>query len=65
VCRRAAFARVLERRVDKTAAQSLARYVAALLQGLSIHARGGATAPEFRTSIDVACRDLAAVRSGP
>ena len=41
---RAAFARALERWVDKTAAQSLARYVTALLQGLSIQARDGASA---------------------
>jgi len=55
---RAAFARALERWVDKTAAQSLARYVTALLQGLSIQARDGASAAELRTIVDTACAGL-------
>jgi AcrR family transcriptional regulator len=61
---RMAFARALERWVDKTAAQSLARYVTALLQGLSIQARDGVSAPELRTIVDVACAGLTAARSG-
>ena len=54
----AAFARALERWVDKTAARSLARYVTALLQGLSIQARDGASAAELRTIVDTACAGL-------
>jgi AcrR family transcriptional regulator len=59
---RTAFARALERWVDKAAAQSLARFVTALLQGLSIQARDGASAAELRTIIDVACAGLTAAR---
>lgn len=62
---RAAFARALERWVDKTAARSLARYVAALLQGLSIQSRDGATAAELRTIVDLTCAGLGALRPGP
>ena len=61
---RAALARGLERWVDKAAARSLARYVAALLQGLSIQARDGASATELRTVIDVACAGLFAAGVG-
>jgi AcrR family transcriptional regulator len=55
---RSHLAKALERWVDRAAAQSLARYVAALLQGLSIQARDGASAAELRTIVDVACKSL-------
>jgi AcrR family transcriptional regulator len=60
---RAALARALERWVDGTSARSLARYVTALLQGLSIQARDGASAAELRTIVDAACGGLTAATS--
>jgi hypothetical protein len=60
---RAALARTLERWVDGTSARSLACYVTALLQGLSIQARDGASATELQTIVDVACGGLAAATS--
>lgn len=52
-------AKEFERWVDKGKAQSLARYVAALLQGLSIQARDGASSAELRSIVDIACARLA------
>lgn len=52
---RADLARSLERWVDRPTAQSLARYLTALLQGISIQARDGASARELSAIVEMAC----------
>jgi AcrR family transcriptional regulator len=51
-------AKEFERWVDKARARSIARYVAALLQGFSIQARDGASAADLRGTVDIACTQL-------
>lgn len=51
-------AKRLERWVDTATARTLARYVAILLQGMSIQARDGASAAELNRIVDVACAGL-------
>lgn len=48
--------------LDREKARTLARYVAALLQGFSIQARDGASAAELRAVVDIACASLATHR---
>lgn len=51
-------AKLFSRWVDKDRARSVARYVAALLQGFSIQARDGASAAELRAVVDIACNSI-------
>lgn len=48
-------AKIFGRWLDREQARSLARYVAALLQGISIQARDGASAADLRPLVEIAC----------